>query len=483
MSIYPANIQEFLTFLPVRPPLLPEAKYSSLIAAYTAQDVPSPEDRLLCCHPDLTLIPRLMEFLIATVKNLDIGSVSCQSTERTFERMHRTESFQTQFQMGVYVRDCVFAIDPIMNAIAQAAGLSDPNILVNRDSVGEVGGDFDITILRKGCWEPVVVCSEEDIAYSVLLEQAEDLSRPFSLDLTKKQTGAKAIIMKLALQMATAKAEYGFLFAGYIAISAQLVRSTDPSRPGRILLLSPVFKLQNESLPYYSSSLTQFQANIPTEPFLAIIVAMLCANLLPGHSVGSPPISSLEVMSDTETDADADEDEECVGGDEEIAGGTSDIPTFDLQVETNAMILQHPYLRSSDIHRISIHRNGENIPATSNEDSSRPSLHRESIVHLCRCAPHIPSTNVGTVTLVERISESRWSTVWRCRVDDDEKLRIIKFVPEVHSTMILRELYMYEVALKGCSLVPKFYGVFYRPVGGWFGFLLEDVGENLEKVH
>ncbi len=146
------------------------------------------------------------------------------------------------------------------------------------------------------------------------------------------------------------------------------------------------------------------------------------------------------------------------------------------------MILHHPYLRTSDIHRISIHRNGENIPATSSEDS-RPSLQRESIMHLCRCAPHIPSTNVCTVTLVERISESRWSTVWRCRVDGDEKLRIIKFVPEVHSTMILRELYMYEVALKGCSLVPKFYGVFYRPVGGWFGFLLEDVGENLEKVH
>ncbi len=71
---------------------------------------------------------------------------------------------------------------------------------MNRRSVGEVGGDFDITILHDGCREPVVVCSEEDIAYSVLLEKAEDLSRPFSLDVTKKQTGAKAIIVKVSVR-------------------------------------------------------------------------------------------------------------------------------------------------------------------------------------------------------------------------------------------------------------------------------------------
>ncbi|KAK0194689.1 hypothetical protein F5146DRAFT_1037109, partial [Armillaria mellea] len=455
MTIYPANIQEFLVFLPFRPLLLPEAKYSSSIAPYTAQVVPSPEDRLLCCRPDLTLIPRLMKFLIATVKNLDIGSVSFKSPQQ--------QSFQTQFQMGMYLQDCVFAIDPIIEPIAQAAGLPDHNIYVMPMSVGELGNDFDITIVRRGSSKPVVVCSEEDIAYSVLLEKAEDLSRPFSLDVTKKQTGSKAIIVKLALQMVATKAEYGFLFAGYIAVAVQLVRSTDPSRPGRILLLSPMFKLQNESLPYYSGPLTQFQANIPTKPFLVIIIAMLCADLLPGRSVESPPIPSLEVISDTETYVDADEDEEYLRGDEEITGGTSDIPTFDLQVETNAMISQHPYLLSSDIHRIFVLRKAENTRATSSE-GPRPSLHGESIMHLYRRASHIPSTNVCAVTLVERISEGRWSSVWRCRVEGDEKLRIIKFVPEVHTTMILRELYM-------------FYGVFYRPVGGW------NVGENLEKVH
>ncbi len=68
---------------------------------------------------------------------------------------------------------------------------------------------------------------------------------------------------------------------------------------------------------------------------------MLCANLLPGRSVEGPPIPSLEVMCDTETDADADEGEEYVEGDEEIAGGTSDIPAFDLQVETDAVRVIH----------------------------------------------------------------------------------------------------------------------------------------------
>ncbi|KAK0447175.1 hypothetical protein EV421DRAFT_187452 [Armillaria borealis] len=49
--------------------------------------------------------------------------------------------------------------------------------------------------------------------------------------------------------------------------------------------------------------------------------------------------------------------------------------------------------------------------------------------------------------------------------------------------MVLRELYMYEAVLRECSLIPVCYGVFQRPAGGWFGFLLEDVGDNLEKIY
>ncbi len=151
---------------------------------------------------------------------------------------------------------------------------------------------------------------------------------------------------------------------------------------------------------------------------------------------------------------------------------------------TDISTLQHPSLRSRDIHRISADHNtileGENVLAASIENSSP---HRQSFMHLCRSAPHVLSINIDSVTLVERIRQSRWSSVWICRVDDEEKLRIMKFVSEVHSGMILHELYMYEVVLKECSLVPVCYGVFQWPTGGWFGFLLEDVGDNLEKIY
>ncbi|KAK0447178.1 hypothetical protein EV421DRAFT_1901300 [Armillaria borealis] len=132
--------------------------------------------------------------------------------------------------------------------------------------------------------------------------------------------------------MAAAKAEHGSLFG-------RLVQSTDPSCPGRILLLRPVFKLQNENLPY-PNPLTRLQAIVPTALFLAIIVAMPCDNLLPSRSVESPPIPSLEHRRGT----------------------------FDLQVAINAMISQHRWLRS---HRDTL-LDGEHIPAATSENSSRP---------------------------------------------------------------------------------------------------------------
>ncbi len=89
-------------------------------------------------------------------------------------------------------------------------------------------------------------------------------------------------------------------------------------------------------------------------------------------------------------------------------------------------------------------------------------------MNLCRYAPRIPSTNVDTVALVDEIACSLWSSVWRCRVEGNNKLRIMKLVPTLHSVMVLRELYIYEVALKDCSLVPVCYGVLQRPaVAGW----------------
>ncbi|KAF8963854.1 hypothetical protein BDZ97DRAFT_954656 [Flammula alnicola] len=266
-----------------------------------------------------------------------------------------------------------------------------------------------------------------------------------------------------------------------------------------MLLLSPVFKLQNETLPVPNTEkqLTPFQAKIKPEPFLAILVAMLCANLIPGHSVKSPPAALSQLLRlDTIPDADeAEEDDESVSDNEKTTGGEqaeqSGIPKCSLQVTTNAMILQHPWLNCTDVHRISVIRQTpqplsavQNTPAVKGSSSLTKSLSPSPLQprNLLR-APRIPSTNVDTVTLVEQIQTSRWSSIYTCRVEGDDRLCIMKLVSEVHSIMVLRELYMYEVALKDCSLIPRFYGMFQRPLGGWFGFLLENVGDSLEEVY
>ncbi|KAK0460617.1 uncharacterized protein EV420DRAFT_1762828 [Desarmillaria tabescens] len=481
----PANIQEFLTFLPARPELRLNA--TSETEVYTALDIAPPEDRPIYCRLYPELIPKLRSFLGGLVHDQGVGGVSCRSMQRDLQRMRRM-SFRTDSgaEVSLYGSLAISAVEPVVQTIAEVAGFTGC-ISVMYEPVCSQRGNFDIAVEQE--WlddglvrrERVLVCSDEDKAYLVLLEKAEDLSRPLRLDVTKKQTGAKAMAVKLALHMVAAKAEYGFFFAGYIAIAAQLVRSPNPSRPGRILLLSPVFKLQSETLPY-PNPLTQFQAKIPAEPFLAILVAMLCVNLLStGHTVESPPDLLLEAMPDEDDESNSKEYTDVW---EEAGQGS--IPSLSLRVATNAMILQHPCLRSDDIHRIYADRDtlldGQSILAARTKDSSLPPS-QQSFMHLCRCAPRIPSIDVDAVTLVERVGANRWSSVWRCRVNDEEKLHIMKFVSEVHSNMVLRELYMYEVALKDCSLVPMCYGIFQRPVGGWFGFLLEDVGDNLEEIY
>ena len=95
-----------------------------------------------------------------------------------------------------------------------------------------------------------------------------------------------------------------------------VVKSADPSRSGLTLLLSPTFKLHNKPLPIPKTGerLTPFQTNILPEPFLAILVAMLCANLLPGRSVTMPPAAFLEpqqlnMIPDIDEDEEDEEDE------------------------------------------------------------------------------------------------------------------------------------------------------------------------------
>ncbi|KAK0478000.1 kinase-like domain-containing protein [Armillaria luteobubalina] len=355
--------------------------------------------------------------------------------------------------------------------------IGDFNIIVGRGTETE-DGDLELV--------PLKACSDEDKAYWVLLSKTEALSRSYSLDASQKQTGAKAMIVKLALQMAVAGAEFGFFF----------VKSTDLSRPGLTLLLSPAFKLQNKPLPIPKTEeqLPSFQTNILPEPFLAILVAMLCANLVPGHSVKSPPAAFLESLR-LKTIPDVDEDDESDSNNDRGTGENRDeqsgIPACSLQVRTSAMMLRHPWLDCSDVHRIVLvgHppqplSNVQNtlavkgpIPSTKPLSTSPPQLRN------LLCAPRIPSTNIDTVTLVEQIRVGKWSSVYTCRVEGEDKLCIMKLVSECHSEMILREMYMYNVVLKGCSLIPQFYGTFQRPAGGWFGFLLENVGDSLEDVY
>ncbi|KAG7449938.1 uncharacterized protein BT62DRAFT_1002265 [Guyanagaster necrorhizus] len=160
------------------------------------------------------------------------------------------------------------------------------------------------------------------------------------------------------------------------------------------------------------------------------------------------------------------------------------------------MILEQPWFRATDVYRISITTTqpsslldvqdttaSSKTPNFVMETSPLSLPQQRSLLRLCRRASHIPSTNCDVITLVSQIRASQWSTVWKSRAEDREELFIINLVPETHSDMIWREFYTYEVVLKGSPVVPRFHGMFQRPIGDWFAFCLEDVGDNLEKIY
>ncbi|PBK86449.1 hypothetical protein ARMGADRAFT_536577 [Armillaria gallica] len=244
-TLCPANIQELLTFFPARPKLHPEAIYSTSTAAYCARSFFPPEKRPLCYRPYPELLLELKKFISGVVNDLGIGGVSCQSMQRDLQRVSYTYS-QTEAEVSLYGCHAISAVEPVVQAIAEADGRPGRTDVFYEPAVHSwQRGDFNITVQRK--WleyghvrkQRVLVCSDGDKAYSVLLSKAEDFSRPLRLDATKEQTGANAMAVRLALQMTNAGADYGFFFGGFIAIAAQLVHSIDPSHPGTILLLSP----------------------------------------------------------------------------------------------------------------------------------------------------------------------------------------------------------------------------------------------------
>ncbi|KAK0229967.1 hypothetical protein EDD85DRAFT_957095 [Armillaria nabsnona] len=209
-----------------------------------------------------------------------------------------------------YGRLAAQALNPIVETISAATGLAGP-----------IEGDFNLIVVQqtktKNGRKPCMPIQNEDKAYSV---KAEVLSRPFGIDATQKQIDAKAMIVKLALQMITANAEYEFFFGGLVAIAAQTLYR-------RVSLGKDFTSLVRLQTPKWGSS-----ANIPTELFLAIIITMLSANLLPGRNVKNSPTPYLEVMPDAD---EGKEDDGDVNDDEEISW-KSDIPIFALQVAANA---------------------------------------------------------------------------------------------------------------------------------------------------
>ncbi|KAK0449541.1 uncharacterized protein EV420DRAFT_1766945 [Desarmillaria tabescens] len=445
----PANIQEFLTFLPGSPRLGRNPSTRSTTEAYTAHNIlMTPEDQPILSRLDHTLIPRLKEFISSAVVDFDIGDVSCQPMQQGLQLMQACR-IEGENYMSLY-GEFTLHREPVTDLVwPQKCGCFTFTLVGQNDAVEE---------------QDIRVCSDEDTVYSSLLSKAEELSQSIRLDVTRKQEGAAAMAINLALQMITSRVEYGFFSCGFIAIAAQLVRSTDVSRLGYILLLSPAFRL-------------------------SIVVAMTFSKLLPGRHIANPPPDLLrpwllEGIQYAEEGQEGDE-EDSHGRDE---ADPSDLLAVSLQVATNAMVLQHPWLRSSDIHHS--FRDPQNIPTASHknsglmmEDPLLSLLQQQSLVQLCRRSPHVPSTNLKVVTLVSQIRVSRWSTVWKCCTESREEPFIIKLVSETHSDMIWKEFYMYEVVLKECPLLPRFYGMFQRPVGGWFAFYLEDVGDNLETMY
>ncbi|PBK80839.1 hypothetical protein ARMGADRAFT_820551 [Armillaria gallica] len=138
-------------------------------------------------------------------------------------------AFESTGDVSEYGDYAIAAIEPIVEAIAEAAGFAD-TISVRRRAVPEsTESDFSLLVQREveteaghAKWVPIQICSDNDIAYPVLLSKAEELSQSFGLDTNQKQRGAKAMVVKLVLQMIAANAEYGLFFAGFIAIAAQL---------------------------------------------------------------------------------------------------------------------------------------------------------------------------------------------------------------------------------------------------------------------
>ncbi|KAK0241061.1 hypothetical protein EDD85DRAFT_387893 [Armillaria nabsnona] len=222
-AICPANVREFLTFFPIAPQHGPCPLTGTATADHSAKDILTPPmDQPILSRLDVTLIPRLTEFLTSRVGESGIGHLSCQSMLDGLDNMRLSE-LQDESSESLYGEYATRVIEPIVQAIAGAASLND-RIKLSRTPVKDLAfsqkGSFTMTLIRENDGiERLPTCSDEDKAFSVLFSKAESSQ---SVDATTKQTGAAAMAVKLALQMITSRVEYGFFFGGFISIAAQL---------------------------------------------------------------------------------------------------------------------------------------------------------------------------------------------------------------------------------------------------------------------
>ncbi|KAG7449939.1 uncharacterized protein BT62DRAFT_928708 [Guyanagaster necrorhizus] len=152
MVAFPANIRDFLTFLPLPPLLGPDPYIGATTAAYTTHDIlTSPSDRPLLSRLDDTLLPRLAEYLTSTVADSDIDDVSCESMRQTLHTMRFLE-LEDENSVSLYGQYATREREPVVDAISNAVHLESAFTLVLqpvRKLLFSQKGDFTITPVRE----------------------------------------------------------------------------------------------------------------------------------------------------------------------------------------------------------------------------------------------------------------------------------------------------------------------------------------------
>ncbi len=202
-AIFPANVQEFLTFFPITPQHGPCPLAGMTMVDYSAKDILAPPmDQPILSRLDVTLVPRLRDFLTSRVGESGIGDLSCQLMLDGLDNMRLSE-LQDESSISLYGKYATRVIEPIIQAITGAAGLNGRiklSCMPVKDLVFSQKGNFTMMLIQENDGiEHLPTCSDKDKAFLVLLSKAEALSGSIRLDATTKQTGAATMAIKASL--------------------------------------------------------------------------------------------------------------------------------------------------------------------------------------------------------------------------------------------------------------------------------------------